>query len=57
MFGSCFNESCLVTRSYILSTGVPFRGTPGSPLFQIEGGIQVAIDRQTADIAGVHSLA
>ena len=55
MFGSCFNENCPETRSYTLSTGVTFRGTPGSQLFQIDGGIQIAVDRQAAEIAGIHS--
>ena len=30
LFGSCFAENCLVARTYHLSTGVSFRGTPGS---------------------------
>ena len=30
LFGSCFDENCLVTRAYTLFTGVSFRGTPGS---------------------------
>ena len=55
MFGSCFNESCLLTRSYILSTGVPFRGTPGSQLFKIKRGIQVAVDHQAAEFTDVNT--
>jgi hypothetical protein len=44
LFGSCFDENSLVTRAYTLSIGVAFRGTPGSQLFKIDGGIQVAFD-------------
>ena len=57
MFGSCFDEDCLETRSYILSTGVTFRGTRGSPSLQIQGRIQIAVDAQAADFALVHALA
>jgi hypothetical protein len=44
LFGSCFNENCLVTRTDALSTGVSFWETPGSQLFKIQRGIQVAVD-------------
>ena len=56
MFGSCFDKNCLETRAYTLSAGVSFRGTPGSQLFQIDGGIQVAIYHQVAAIAGVNTI-
>ena len=56
-FGSCFIKGCLEKRSYLLSTGVTFRGTRGSPVFQIQGRIQIAVDDQVADVALVHALA
>ena len=55
MFGSCFDENCLVTRAYTLFTGVSFRGTPGSPLFEINSGIQVAVDLHTAVLTDIHT--
>lgn len=55
MFGSCFDKNCLETRAYTLSAGVSFRGTPGSQLFQIDGGIQVSVDRQAAAITGIQA--
>lgn len=57
LFGSCFDENRLVTRIYNLSTGVSFRGTPGSQLFQVDGSIQVAVDRQAIVITDVYTLA
>ena len=42
-FSSCFHENCLETRTYTLSTGVPSRGTRGSQLCKIAGGVEIAI--------------
>ena len=51
MFGSCFIENCLETRSYTLSTGVTSRGTPGSyQLLQVQRSIQVTVNVQAAPV-------
>ena len=56
MPGSCFTDQSLsdVARTYMLSTGVHFRGTHG--IFQMDGGVQISVYCMAARLTYEHSI-